>query len=69
MWELLRDHSDLTEDHLKAKILEVDARDGTVDGKIGHEIIDCPDCGQKTGTRRSFCVFCGHTIEDPHAFK
>jgi len=69
MWELLRDHSDLTEDHLKAKMLEVDARDGMIDGKISHEIIDCPACGQKTNTRRPFCVFCGQTIENPHAFK
>ncbi len=69
MWELLRDHSELDEDHLKAKILEIDARDGTVDGKIGHKIIDCPECGQKTGTRRAFCVFCGHPVESDHTFK
>lgn len=69
MWELLRDHSDLTEDQLKAKILEIDARDGTVDGKIGHKILDCPSCGQKTGTRRAYCVFCGHPIESDHTFQ
>ena len=69
MWELLRDCSDLTEDHLRAKILEVDARDGQVDGKIGHEVIDCPHCQQKTSTRRSRGVFCGQPVKASHAFK
>ena len=69
MWELLREHTDLTDDHLKAKILEIDARDGTVDGKIGHKVIDCPECGQKTNTRRARCVFCGASVQSDHLFK
>lgn len=69
MWELLRDHSDISEDHLKAKILEIDARDGMVDGKIAQQIIDCPACGQKTGTRRGFCIFCGEPVKSDHVFK
>ena len=68
MWELMRDCSDLNEDHLKAKILEIDARDGRVDGKMGSEVIDCPHCGQKTGTNRGRCVFCGETVEGSHSF-
>ena len=69
MWELLRDHSDLTEEDLKAKMLEIDARDGIVDGKMGHEVISCPHCTQQTSTRRKRCVYCGGQIVSKHAFK
>ena len=69
MWELLRDHLGLTDPHLKAKILEIDARDGTVDGKIGAELIDCPHCGQKGSTMKPNCVYCGHRLASTHVMK
>ena len=69
MWELLRDHLGFTDEHLKAKILEVDARDGMVDGKIGAEVMDCPHCGQKTSTVRKNCVYCGNSITSNHIMK
>lgn len=69
MWELLRDHSGLTESQLKNKIVEIDGRDGATDGKIGIEVIVCPHCGNKTGTRKSRCVFCGKPVKAIHAFK
>src|SRR5207248_9984344 len=46
MWELLRECSDLKEDDLEKKILEIDGRDGCVDGKIGVQTLDCPACGR-----------------------
>ena len=69
MWELLRDHLGFTDEHLKAKILEIDARDGVVDGKIGAEIIDCPHCGQKASTIKPNCVYCGGTLPSSHIMK
>ena len=69
MWELLRDHLGFTDAHLKAKILEIDARDGTVDGKIGAELIDCPHCGQKASTTKPNCVYCGHRLPSSHVMK
>ena len=69
MWELVRDKFDLTDDELKAKILEIDARDGAVDGKIGPEIIDCPHCGQRASTLRPNCVYCGHSLPSSHVMK
>ncbi len=69
MWELLRDHLGFTDDHLKAKILEIDARDGVVDGKIGAEIISCPHCGQKASTMRPNCIYCGGTLPTSHVMK
>ena len=69
MWELLRDHLGFTDEHLKAKILEVDARDGKVDGKIGAEVVDCPHCGQKTSTVRPRCAYCGESVPSSHVMK
>ena len=68
MWELLRDCSDLTQDDLEKKILEIDGRDGCVDGKIGVQQLDCPSCGRKTNSKRNSCVFCGAPIKPPYPF-
>jgi hypothetical protein len=69
MWELLRDHIGFTDDHLKAKILEIDARDGSVDGKIGAELIDCPHCGQRASTIKPSCMYCGNRLPSRHVMK
>ena len=69
MWEILRDQLGTTDEQLKSKMVEIDSRDGTVDGRIGHEVIDCPACGHRTSTRRSRCVFCGQPVAAAHAFR
>ena len=68
MWELLRDYSDLTEEHLVAKIIEIDSRDGSADGKISAQMINCHACGRPSNTRRSSCVICGAELIKPHKF-
>jgi hypothetical protein len=68
MWELLRGCSDLTEEDLEKRILEVDGRDGCVDGKIGAQALDCPSCGRKTSSKRSTCVMSGAPIKRPYPF-
>jgi len=68
MWELLRAVSDLTEDDIEKKIIEIDGRDGTVDGKIGGQPVDCPSCGRKTSSKRNSCVMCGAPIKRPYPF-
>jgi hypothetical protein len=35
MWELLQQWAGITEAELETKILEIDARDGRIDGKMG----------------------------------
>lgn len=69
MWELVREKTELTEEELDLKILEVDSRDGRVDGKISRQITDCPHCGRKTNTRRSHCLMCGGELSRPHPFE
>lgn len=69
MWELLHDHSGLTEGQLYSKILEIDGRDGAVDGAISREVISCPHCGQKTNTTKLRCVYCRKPVKPKHQFK
>ena len=70
MWELLREHHGITDDELRAKIMEIDARDGKVDGKIGPEVLDCPGCGRKVNTGKGRCAFCGEAIPgDRHVMR
>jgi hypothetical protein len=68
MWELLRECSDLKEEDLERKILEVDGRDGSVDGKMGLQQLDCPACGRKTNSKRNSCIFCGAPTKRPSQF-
>jgi hypothetical protein len=68
LWELLRERSDLTEDDIEKKMLEIDGRDGAVDGKIGIQALDCPSCGRKTSSKRNSCVMCGAPIKRPYPF-
>lgn len=69
MWELVRDSTDLTEDELNAKILEVDLRDGKADAKMSKSIMPCPECGRNTNSGRSLCLMCGAPLSKPHAFE
>ena len=69
MWELLKSRSDLTEEELDAKILEIDARDGQVDGKMKTAPILCPSCARTTSATRDTCVLCGAPTRRKHQFE
>jgi len=62
-WELLRDAKGLEDKDLYRKIIDIDARDGKIDGKVTpQELKPCPECGHKLPRKRSFCFFCGSKI-------
>lgn len=69
MWEIIRDRGGATESMLKAKIEEIDLRDGRKDGKISGTVFECPSCGAKTNSKRKNCVICGEEVEGPHVFE
>ena len=69
MWELFRERTDLTEADLKARILEIDGRDGKIDGKIATKLTDCPSCGRPTNSKRGSCVMCGAPLQRDHPFE
>jgi hypothetical protein len=69
MWELLREQYGLTEEQLMAKMREIDARDGELDGKISVDIVRCPSCGVTTFTDERRCRGCGGAVKPRHTFK
>jgi hypothetical protein len=62
LWEILRDRAELQDAELIDKIAEIDLRDGTQDGKISRQILDCPACRRKVSNKRAFCLYCGAQI-------
>lgn len=69
LWELLRDNTTLTDDDLRAKICEIDARDGREDSQMSAQQIPCAACGKLSNTKRNTCVYCGATLPKPHLFE
>jgi hypothetical protein len=59
MWELVRERTGLTENDLVNKIAEIDARDGTADGKITPKPRHCPKCQRVIFPKHRRCLYCG----------
>ncbi len=59
MWELLKEVSDLTEEHLLERVKQLDLRDGTADGKITKTVAKCPKCNRVMNPRHRKCLYCG----------
>lgn len=54
--------TEITEDQLKARMLEIDLRDGKEDGKYTPPSVICRGCGRKVAPRRGACMWCGAKI-------
>jgi len=60
LFELLRETTGVSEDRLRAKITEIDLRDGQADGKMTPIPKKCPKCEAMMSPRFGRCLFCGH---------
>ncbi len=71
MWELLREQSGLSDKQLRAKIADVDTRDGRADGKIRNKIFPCPKCQANCHSSSQSCTMCGEDLKmhKPHLFQ
>ena len=69
MWELIRDRTQISEQDLEVKMLEIDARDGKVDGKITTQALSCHACGRPTNSKRNRCIMCGAALRRQHKFE
>ncbi len=58
LWEIVSEKCDITTGEFKTRILEVDFRDGVLDGKETMRILDCPNCYQKVNSKRALCLYC-----------
>lgn len=64
MWELVREHTPLTDEDLMARVREIDLRDGRLDGRAGGAPRACPDCERPNGGGRSACLYCGAALPE-----
>ncbi|MBA3684286.1 MAG: hypothetical protein H0W72_03490 [Planctomycetes bacterium] len=64
LWELLKDKLALSDAELKAMVLEIDARDGKIDNRLGPALKMCVSCGKNLMSKQSYCQYCG-TRNDP----
>jgi hypothetical protein len=58
LWELLREHSNLTDADVRTKMHEIDIRDGRADGRMTGQPYDCPTCNRPVHTTHSRCIWC-----------
>ena len=61
MWALLEEAGYSTED-LKKRIDEMDAADGTVDGRRTSQAAQCGTCGARVAPGLPACQFCGTVV-------
>ncbi len=59
MAEILRDHLGISGEVIEAKILEIDLRDGRLDGTVHPQAKTCKDCGRVSGPMSTTCIYCG----------
>lgn len=71
MWEIIQEETEITEAQFRAKIADVDTRDGKADGKISPQVFACPYCGANCNSARQRCTMCGADISGhkPHLFE
>jgi len=69
MFELMQASSGVTEDQLKAKIVEIDLRDGQADGRMTPRAKPCPKCGATMSPQMGRCLFCGYQDDSASAFR
>ena len=67
MWSLLEEQG-LTQEQLEARLLELDASDGRVDGRLTLDPQTCPECGAKVNRGLGKCQFCGYELGDTSPF-
>lgn len=68
LWELLRERTDLTEEDLQQKVAQIDAADGSSDGKVTVAPVKCSACGRTVSPRQDRCMYCGADREKGSAF-
>lgn len=68
MWELVREHTDLTDEDLRAKVEEIDTADGRRDG-FHRPAADRCGCGAAVAAGAPRCQFCGAEAPDRSPFK
>ena len=64
LWSFIKENHELKDDDLFAKVIEIDGKDGKVDGKVATSAPkNCPACNRVLSKKKPFCMFCGVTVD------
>jgi hypothetical protein len=69
MWVILKDKTQLSEEDLLAKVMELDLADGVADGRHNTVPKDCPACKRPMSSQHKRCLYCGHVPTPQSAFE
>lgn len=69
LFEILKSRLGITEEEVVARMAEIDARDGTRDGKMTPAVTACRNCGRKISSARRRCLFCGEAVLSGNLFQ
>jgi hypothetical protein len=58
----------ISEEHLSAKVVEIDLRDGEADGRMSPRPKKCPKCEAMMSPKFGRCLFCGYPYESVASF-
>jgi hypothetical protein len=61
MWALMEEQG-MTAEQLMAKIDEIDVQDGTDDGQVRSQVVECPSCQSKVAPNLRNCQLCGTEV-------
>ena len=67
MWTLVAERTGIGEDELARRVTELDARDGTMDGRVTPKPVKC-SCGATVCQKFGRCLFCGKAYPGASAF-
>jgi hypothetical protein len=68
MWTLLSEKTSVTEADLLKRVTELDAQDGTVDGRVTKPPVRCSKCDAMVSRKFNRCLFCGQEYKEGGAF-
>jgi hypothetical protein len=67
--ELLQESTGISEEPLRAKITEIDLRDGQADGRMTPRPKKCPKCDAMMSPQFGRCLFCGEQDKSAPVFR
>lgn len=60
LWHIVKEKLSCDDDELVRRVLEIDARDGSIDGKVAPKPpANCPSCNRPLMKHRRHCLYCG----------
>lgn len=68
LYEILREKGGVSDEELRRKVREIDARDGSADQRMAPGPVTCPKCGAATTAGALNCPQCGATVAPKYPF-